>query len=61
MARLEVRLGELPRVIGFPTRERLVEGLKAIGYRFVALDLEGFRSGSLNLVQGDHRPVETEG
>ncbi len=25
-----------------------LEGLKALGFRYVTLDLEGFRSGSLN-------------
>jgi PP-loop superfamily ATP-utilizing enzyme len=29
-------------------RERLVAAVKEAGYRFVALDLEGYRSGSLN-------------
>jgi len=29
-------------------RTQLVEGLKALGYRYITLDLEGFRSGSLN-------------
>jgi uncharacterized protein len=29
-------------------REQITEGIKAAGYRFVALDLEGFRSGSMN-------------
>jgi len=56
VARIEVPLGDLTRVVGSPTRERLVQGLKALGYRFVALDLEGFRSGSLNGVLEEHRP-----
>jgi PP-loop superfamily ATP-utilizing enzyme len=29
-----------------------VEGLRALGYRFVTLDLEGFRSGSMNPEEG---------
>jgi PP-loop superfamily ATP-utilizing enzyme len=29
-------------------REALVRDLKAIGYRYVALDLQGYRLGSLN-------------
>ena len=37
---------ELPRALEL--RERLQEEIKACGYRFVALDLAGFRSGSLN-------------
>jgi uncharacterized protein len=48
VARLEVPPAELGRLIEPGTRERVVAGLKALGYRFVTLDLEGFRSGSLN-------------
>ena len=29
-------------------RERVVERLQALGYTYVALDLAGFRSGSMN-------------
>ena len=47
-ARIEVPLAELARLTGPDLRARVVEGLKALGYRYVALDLEGFRSGSLN-------------
>ena len=50
VARLEVPAAELARAIDPAIRERLVQGLKALGYRYVALDLEGFRSGSLNRV-----------
>ena len=32
------------------TRNRLVKELKALGYRYVALDLEGYRTGSMNEV-----------
>lgn len=46
LARLEVQPGELPLAWG--CRERLIAGLKATGYRFVTLDLEGYRVGSLN-------------
>lgn len=47
-ARIEVPLGQLARLTEPGTRARVVEGLKALGYRYVTLDLEGFRSGSLN-------------
>ena len=33
-----------------PRRERVVQALKQIGFDWVALDLQGFRSGSLNAV-----------
>jgi uncharacterized protein len=48
LARVEVPLAELTRLLEPGVRERLVAGLKALGYRYVTVDLEGFRSGSLN-------------
>jgi len=48
VARIEVPLAECARVLEPEVRTRLVEGLKALGYRYITLDLEGFRSGSLN-------------
>ena len=47
-ARLEVPLRDLPRLAEGPLRQQVVEGLKALGYRWVTLDLEGLRSGNLN-------------
>jgi uncharacterized protein len=48
VARVEVPLAELPRLLTADLRERLVAEIRALGFRFVAFDLEGFRSGSLN-------------
>jgi uncharacterized protein len=48
LARIEVPASELTRLLEAGVREKLVEGLKRLGYRYVTLDLEGFRSGSLN-------------
>ncbi len=48
LARLEVPAAELGRLVEEPTRRELIEGLKDLGFRFVTIDLEGFRSGSLN-------------
>jgi uncharacterized protein len=53
VARIEVPLAECARVLEPAIRTQLVEGLKALGYRYITLDLEGFRSGSLNQVLGD--------
>jgi uncharacterized protein len=47
-ARIEVPLADLPRLAAGGMRERAVEGLRSLGYRYVTVDLEGFRSGSLN-------------
>ncbi len=51
-ARIEVALAEVPRLAAPDVRERVVHGLKALGYRYITIDLEGLRSGSLNPVQG---------
>lgn len=50
IARIELRPADIQRAIEPATRERLVAALKALGYRYVALDLEGYRTGSLNEV-----------
>lgn len=46
VARIELVAEELPRALEL--REAIQERVKATGYRFVAIDLGGFRSGSLN-------------
>ena len=47
-ARIEVDESELARAVS--ARREIVDGLRAAGYRYVTLDLEGFRSGNLNEV-----------
>jgi uncharacterized protein len=52
LARLEVPLADLSRLCEGDTREKITAELRRLGFKFVTLDLEGFRSGSLNqLVQ----------
>jgi uncharacterized protein len=46
VARIEVEPGEMDRA--FSAREELLVGVRAAGYAFVALDLEGYATGSLN-------------
>ena len=48
MARIEVPVETLPRFCDEAFRQGLVEEAKAAGFQFITLDLEGFRSGSLN-------------
>jgi uncharacterized protein len=48
VARVEVELADLPRLARPGIRAQVVDGLKALGYRYVTVDLEGFRSGSMN-------------
>src|SRR5579885_198229 len=48
LARIEVPAAEVARLADPAVRDGLVHRLKELGFRFVTLDLEGFRSGSLN-------------
>jgi uncharacterized protein len=48
VARIELEPADLARAVQ-RDREQIVAGVLAAGYRFVALDLAGYRSGSLNV------------
>jgi len=48
LARIEVAQSEFERLLEKSTRDAIVERFKQLGFRFVSLDLQGFRSGSLN-------------
>ena len=48
VARIEVSPDRVADLAAEPVRSEVVVRLKALGYRFVAVDLEGYRSGSLN-------------
>jgi uncharacterized protein len=48
LARIEVPVADVARLAEPAVRDELVRRLRELGFRFVTLDLEGFRSGSLN-------------
>ncbi len=48
LARIEVPLDDLPRLVDLQLRGELIAAFRALGFKFVTLDLEGFRSGSFN-------------
>lgn len=48
LARIEVPAEELPRVLEPDARRAIVGRLHTLGFRYVTIDLDGFRSGSLN-------------
>jgi uncharacterized protein len=48
LVRLEISLDELPRALDPAMTRKFVDIFKALGFKFVTLDLEGFRSGSMN-------------
>lgn len=48
LARIECLPGYIHRIAGSPDREEIISSMKKIGFRYVSLDLEGYRSGSFN-------------
>ncbi|HEV8395489.1 MAG TPA: ATP-dependent sacrificial sulfur transferase LarE [Vicinamibacterales bacterium] len=48
LARLELGRDEMARALDGDVREEILRALRAIGYRQVAVDLQGYRMGSLN-------------
>jgi len=52
LARIELLKEEMERLVNGSLSEKVVKRLKKIGYHYVTLDLQGFRSGSMNEVLG---------
>lgn len=48
LARVEVPLDDLPQLLLPDARRSVSERLHAIGFRYVTIDMDGFRSGSMN-------------
>jgi uncharacterized protein len=50
LARIEVPVDELPRLLDTELREQLLDGVRQAGFRFVTFDLAGYARGSSNPV-----------
>ena len=48
VARIELDVSALPMMLDSAVRDRVVREVKAAGYRYVTLDLQGYRMGSMN-------------
>lgn len=48
MARIELLPEEFPRLMEPETRTGVVQALRGLGFTYVALDLQGYRTGSMN-------------
>jgi uncharacterized protein len=46
--RIEIAREELPRALTSEMARKFTDIFKELGFKFVTLDLEGFRSGSMN-------------
>jgi len=50
VARIELADRDLRKAMSAPMRVKILEGLRAIGFNYIAVDLEGYVAGSLNRV-----------
>jgi uncharacterized protein len=48
LARVEIARSELPRALSLDTLDRITAALRAVGFIYVTLDTQGYRSGSMN-------------
>jgi len=62
IARIEIARSELDRTFSLSFFDEITTAFKRLGYKFVTLDLEGFRSGSMNsLLPGSFLPASELG
>jgi pyridinium-3,5-biscarboxylic acid mononucleotide sulfurtransferase len=50
VARIEINQEDISLLLQAENRKKITAGLKELGYKYITVDLEGFRSGSLNEV-----------
>jgi len=50
IARLEIAPAEMARALNIETTERMAAKFRALGFKYVTLDLHGYRSGAMNEV-----------
>ncbi len=48
VARIELKENDFKKLLSSGVRKAVTEKLKSLGYKFISLDLEGFRSGRMN-------------
>jgi uncharacterized protein len=60
LARIEISPEEMPLAFSENMAAKMVQELKKAGFTYVALDLEGYRQGSLNesLTKANQSPVK---
>ena len=57
IARIEVPQNEIAELLGEPLKTHIINSLKNIGFTWVSVDMEGYRTGSLN---EDHLIAKTK-
>jgi uncharacterized protein len=55
IARIEVHQDDFKKVTSEPNRSRIIKKLKSLGFKYITVDLQGFRSGAMNesLAEGE--------
>jgi uncharacterized protein len=52
IVRIEIEKEEIPRILQYNIREKIIKKLKKIEFEYITLDLEGYRSGSMDELLG---------
>ncbi len=60
LCRIEVDTEDLARLLEPDTREKIVEGVLATGYKYVAMDLGGYRTGNVAAKPAENILLTTE-
>ena len=50
IARIEVEPDVFPELVRVENREKIIQSFKSYGFSYVTMDLEGYRTGSMNEV-----------
>ena len=48
LARIEIAVEDLPRALSLTILEQITSAIKPLGFLYVTIDTEGYRSGSMN-------------
>jgi uncharacterized protein len=48
IARIEVHQNDFKKITSEPNRSKIIKKLKSLGFKYITIDLQGFRSGSMN-------------
>lgn len=61
-ARIELREKDIKKILTPDVRKAIIKKLKSLGYKFITVDLEGFRSGRMNegLNRGGNNTVQRQ-
>jgi uncharacterized protein len=59
LARIEISRPELPHALNLDTFDRITQALRPLGFLYIAIDTEGYRTGSMNQTLTDLLPTSS--